>query len=348
MRIHPRNLYAILCYAWDVLERAEEVPVGLEEATVPRDLLARIVAREADRLRKRGLQRQYEEQREDLESPRGAVLIDQTLTRALLPQRRVACRYDEHSLATPLNRLLRGALEHAARLPLDAAVAAVVRAALRAFPCLPPIPLDSATFGHLRYDRQNAPYRLAMHAAELLVTDAVATSGGSGRRLDDFTQDEHRMGRLFQRFVRRFLEVEQGRWTVSAPHLAFAASGDRLGLARLPQLETDLVLGRRGVGEWIVELKCVRETLQRRNGRSRLRSDHLYQVLAYLETRAHAGRRARGGVLLYAESDAGPLRHDLVVNGHPLRVRTVPLQGSWAEVRGALLALVDELARPDA
>ena len=83
--------------------------------------------------------------------------------------------------------------------------------------------------------------------------------------------------------------------------------------------------------------------MQGRLGRRRLRNDHLYQLLSYLQTRASQGSPARGGVLLYAESTAGPMRYDLRLNGHDLRVRTVPLQGAWSDVRGALVGLTEEL-----
>lgn len=346
MRIAPRNLYAILCYAWDVLDRKDHVPVGLNEETVPTELLARVLAREVDRLLKRGLARAYVEESDDLRNPRGRLDLGETVARALLPQRRLRCTYEEQTPATVLNGLLRAALIHAVGLPHTTDTAHALRAALRHFPLVPAVTPTARAFAAVRLHRHTAPYRFALHAAELLVTGCVPVSGGDRRAFDDFTRDEAQMGRLFQRFVYRFLATEQSRWAVSAPTLSFVAEGDKASIGRVPRMETDLTLRGRlnGLGDWILELKSVAETVQGRHGTERLRSDHLYQILTYLQTRERHGIPARGGVLLYAESHAGPLRHDLRLNGHVMKVRSVPLHGDWSAVRSSLLGLGEELA----
>lgn len=347
MRISNRNLYAVLCYAWDVLDRRTDVPTGVDDAAVPAELLAQVLAREADRLLKRGLVRSYVAESDELRRPRGRIDMSETISRALLAQRRLHCTYEELTHANVPNRLLRASIAHAAHIEgLQPETRRHVRLALRRFPEVPALPLTPGAFAAVRFDRQTAPYRMALHAAQLLTTSTVPVAGGTGLRFDDFTRDEHRMGRLFQIFVSRFLRAEQGAWVVTSPTLDFLAEGDHDVMGKIPRMETDITLRGRAAarGDWILELKCVGETTQRRNGKDRFRSDHLYQLLTYLETRARTGAPARGGVLLYAESHAGPMRDNLVLNGHVVKIRTVPLHQEWSAATTAILGLCDELS----
>jgi len=347
VKVSPRNLYALLCYALDVLDRQDSVQVGVAQASAPADLMVQVLVREVDRLLKRGLAREYVEKVERLRRPRGRIGVSETVSQGLLAQRRQHCTFEELTPATQVNGLLKGSLERALRLEgLQEASRRGLRRTLRRLPPLPAVHPTEQAFRAVRLGRHTASYRLALGVARLLASCCLPQRGGEGLVFDDFTQDEHRMGHLFQTFVRRFLAREQRDWAVSAPTLAFLAQGSAADRAWLPRLETDITLtGRRPeLGAWILELKCVKHTVQGRHGKQRLRSEHLYQLLSYLETRARTVGRARGGVLLYAESTTGPMRHDLVVNGHRLLVRTVPLQASWGEVRGGLLGLGGELA----
>lgn len=347
MKVSPRNLYAMLCYAWDVLELAGQAPVGVDEAVVPAELLARVLVREVDALLKRGLVRRYREEAEDLRRPRGAIDVSSTLARGLTAQRRVACVFEELTPDVPENRLLVAGLRRAVRLRgVTGGTRRRLRRALRRFPPVADIVPTEGAFASVRLHRQTARYRQALHVARLLCLQAVPAATGDGLVFDDFTGDEQRMGTLFERFVYRFLEHEQADFRVAAPQLAFVADGPKDDLAMVPVQRTDVVLtGRRPAsGAWVLECKCVTRPYVGHYGSKKLHSGHLYQLLSYLQTRAAHGTPTRGGVLLYAEAAAGPMAHDLVLNGHSVRVRSVPLQAPWPELRESLLGLAAELA----
>jgi hypothetical protein len=94
----------------------------------------------------------------------------------------------------------------------------------------------------------------------------------------------------------------------------------------------------------VIETKCTGSPLESsRGGAPKLRSAHLYQTMSYLTQLEGAGQPGATGVLLYAV-DRDPIRVDLRVRGHDLRIRSIDLSTPWPEIHGDLLALASELA----
>jgi hypothetical protein len=72
-----------------------------------------------------------------------------------------------------------------------------------------------------------------------------------------------------------------------------------------------------------------------------VRSDHLYQLFAYLANlRPRLPKHKRvEGLLVYPRAGAGP-DFRCEVHGHPVHFTTVNLGLEWADIRGELLALL--------
>lgn len=101
-------------------------------------------------------------------------------------------------------------------------------------------------------------------------------------------------------------------------------------------METDIFVSGSGERSAIVETKCVENPFAggRESATASLRSDHLYQLFAYLTNyaRSQPNEPPALGMLLYAT--AGHSFADrYCVHGHPLWVRSVDLAKPWPEVR---------------
>jgi len=143
---------------------------------------------------------------------------------------------------------------------------------------------------------------------------------------------------LFERFVRNFLRREQVAFRLCSRQLKWSTNGDAL---LLPTMQTDVTLRRRRQ-RTVIETKFTARQLMQRFGQTRDRSDHLYQLFAYLQNlAAHAPAGSRvGGILLYPRVGACPeVRCEL--HGHPVRITTLDLSGEWEDIRRQLLALLD-------
>jgi 5-methylcytosine-specific restriction enzyme subunit McrC len=188
-------------------------------------------------------------------------------------------------------------------------------------------------------------YRVVRFIARLIVE-----AGQPDERLGEewarrLVQDEVKMRKVFERFVRRY-----GR--------AHAPSGTSVGqtclrwsAAEQPHvggLETDVTIKRDGAVR-IVECKYMREwTSSGPFGAESFHAAHLRQIYAYLaRTRDTAAVPTRlDGVLLYpAIADATEQAIDL--GGLTVRVMRLPLSAPWSELTASLERVLfdDEPAR---
>ena len=102
-----RNLYHMLCYAWNELPEGGFRYVASDEVKKPIDLLARMVIDGVKHVQRRGIDQGYNEFTEELRRLRGRVLVAESERRMLLNLGRAICVFDELSPDTLPNQILR-------------------------------------------------------------------------------------------------------------------------------------------------------------------------------------------------------------------------------------------------
>ena len=86
----------------------------------------------------------------------------------------------------------------------------------------------------------------------------------------------------------------------------------------------------------VVECKYTESLYQLNYFKSKFRSDHLYQLVAYLQ---NLGPQSEGILLYPTAGKTVDQRYEL--HGHRLRVATVDLNQSWRQIESSLLSLLD-------
>lgn len=343
MTVPVRNVYWMLLYAWDHLGAEEEVSLAAEEPRHLHDLFASVLADTVSRLRARGLDRGYVEVEETLAGVRGRMDLGTTLKRGLLASARTHCIVDELRHDVLHNRILKATLRSLLALDLDEEIRARVGRQARALNTVADFRISRRDFGRVQLHRNNRVYDFALRLCRLIHDNLIVDPATGDARFRDFRADERRMGALFEAFVYRFYRREQQHFQVSRPHIAWhGAQGSERDLSLLPQMRTDVVL-RSPDRRIIIETKFYANPLAGRFGGKKLRSAHLYQLLAYLCNRAAA--RPNGppfeGMLLYPVVNES-FSYDYRLNGQRLMVRSVDLDQLWPGVRDDLLALLSE------
>ena len=123
-RIPVRNLWLLMLYASDLYQSDGLGNVGVEESPddLP-DLIAEVLAGAAELRVRRRLTSGYRRCDRDLHRVRGRVDILASERRHLLARGMIACQFEELSVDTPRNRLVRGALAGIARLVSQSSLA---------------------------------------------------------------------------------------------------------------------------------------------------------------------------------------------------------------------------------
>ena len=349
MTIPSENLYYVLCYAWERLDQLKASPDDVRSSTfdLPQDLLARLLNDSFSVVLLRGLDRGYREWAEDSRRPRGKLDLAQTARRALRVRGQVRIRYEELSRNVLHNQIVKTTIQHLTTVEeLNRNLKAKLTRLLQRIPDIAEVDLREDLFRRVQIHRNNADYGFILDLCRLIARHLFPEARSGAVRFRDFTTDDREMGRLFEAFVRGFLRTEHPELKVGGhKNIKWDAVREADTVPRFPIMETDVYVPGAGGRSVIVETKCVSDPFARRGGTVSLRSDHLYQLFAYLtnHARSFSAEPPVLCVLLYATAGT-TFDFRYRVHGHPLWVRSVNLAMPWQAVREDLHNLAKALS----
>ena len=339
MEIPIQNIYFLLCYAWDKLEERDLVdvdPVGITELV---NLFSRVLISGTNHLLKRGFDRNYVLHEEQTGRLKGKIRFD-AIIKAGVPTATLPCEFDELSYDVVHNRILKATARRLMRTDTVSKENAEGLAALcRQLPEVKDIELTGQIFGQVVLHRNNQFYDFLMKLCALIHHNLLVSEIRGRSRFRDFTRDKHQMEVLFENFVRNFYrqhtrsQYSVGREYIRWKLIARDPSDDKL----LPRMETDISLEAEG-RKIIIECKYTPEATQTHFESEKLRSEHLYQLHAYLSNLPDQKSRCEG-MLLYPEVDK-PLAGVFTGNGRTISIRTINLHQPWLAIHDDLLGLV--------
>ena len=343
------NIYYLLCYAWGrVQERDTKRLAKLEGLSTVQDLLGKVLAGGVNHLFRRGIDRGYEQKRDDLVGIRGKLDVSETVKRALQARNHLACDFEELSTDILPNRILRASLYRllASRGELHSEVRGEVRSAYRRLDGVSHARLKRNTFGQVQLGANRRLYQFLLSVCKLLYENSVVDKNAGRRTFRDFRRNDATMWALFEEFVRGFYKREQRVYHVNPKgrrvewaNKGWATDDDRM---RIPTMTADAILESTD-RRIILDTKYYADAIGRNQGpgKGKLHSSNLYQLLAYLRNRevTWPGRPRHEGILLYPNAGE-PLRADIWLEGFRIQARTVNLNQDWRHIHNEMLATI--------
>ncbi len=343
--IPVKNVYYMLSYAFSALQSRGYANLGSEHFENADDLLAAVLARGISEQVKRGLKREYVEDDRTVSVPRGKINASASIKGGALMRHELVCSVDEHSENTYFNRILKTAGQ---KLLASAASVERKRDLRRALVYLGSVdPLSPGQIRwHHHYVRQDQTYRMLVALSRLVLTERLHDTAAGPEHLEDF--GEKLMHRLYERFVLEYFRREHGKTLEARASYVPWALDDEQG-ELLPSMQTDVTLtprDREVRRVLIIDTKYYTDNLQRHHGNVAVRSDHLYQVFAYVKNKeANLLREGRpkdvSGLLLYAQTDADEQpQATYQMSGNEIRVSTLNLDADFPLIRVQLDGIV--------
>ena len=333
-----RNVYIMLAYAFGALRSKDSDPISGERFEHLHDLLGEILVQGVGAQVKRGLYREYRRHRDELSTVRGRIDIGRTVATLSVTRGRLACQFDEYDPDTPHNRVLKSVIVLLIR---HGDVAPTRRAALRRLlPYLDAVTLIAPTsirWSALSYHRANARYRLLIGVCELIVKGLLPTEESGATELAAWFSEDA-MSHLYEKFLREYYAFHHPELSPRAAAVGWDYDEESArGVEQLPAMRTDVTL-RSGPRTLIIDAKYYGESMQSgRWGKATVRSDHLYQVLAYVKNADVMRDGSVSGMLLYAGTDAPDQPGlDVVVQGNRIGARSLDLNREWLSIRAQL------------
>lgn len=349
-----RNIWLLFLYAADLLRFKDLASVQAEVARDLPELLARLLYRVVQQRLRRNLSRGYQPKHAVLSRVRGRIDVLTTATGQLLEQGRVACRFEEHTMDTPRNQLVRAALDYLAVMVDAPEVVHECRALSQMLGRLG-VSRKKPSWTALATDQisRNESADLLMVSIAKMVFEAFIPSEQTGRSHAVVVDaDVHLVRRLFEKAVANALrlqlqplgwQVKSGsklRWPVSQ-------SSDSI-TEHLPGMQTDIEMVHAGQRrKLVIDTKFTHIFSDTQYKTEVLRSGYLYQLYAYLRTQ-EAELQASGiehseGMLLHPQCGQA-LDAYVDLQGHRIRFKTIDLMSSPEDFEMQLLSIGSGIA----
>lgn len=348
-RIPVRSLWLLMFYASAFWRRRGTRDVSVEDNPddLP-DLIAEVLASAVERRLRRLLRRGYRRCAETLPRVRGRIDVLETERRQLLERGLVACRFEEMTVDTRRNRLVRAACEQIAGLTKKTELRKRCQRAARAMRAMgvgAPAPTEREMSTEVM-SRHESDDREMVSAASLALDLAIPTEHAGGKHLPAPDREENRVRRLFEQAVRGFYTVtlEPQGWNVGSRKLGWQVEASTPGAkAILPGMQTDIMLEQANTGRRIiVDTKFTGILGQGQFGQDTLKSGYLFQIYSYVFSQIRSDdpiSDSTEGVLIHP-SVGKRVDEAVVIQGHRFRFFTVDLAADSKSIRAELLRVI--------
>ena len=345
MSIPIKNIYYLLCYAWDKLEEGKHVDVSSDDYDEAIDLLSRVLVNGCTQLFKRGIDKDYLKVNEEYIGIKGKVDFNSSLRKNLFKKGRAVCEFDEFDANTLHNQILKYTLKRVLKIKtLNTKIANEVRSCLRRFPNVEEIELRLSHFSMVKIHRNNSFYFFLLKICRLVYENTVLDEKSGQYSFKEFIGNEKEMARLFEAFIRNFYKREQNKFKIRREDIYWDAIAlGESSKSYLPKMQTDTTLESEN-RKIIVETKYSENALKSRYDAEKFSSNNLYQLYSYLrniETKTdHPLNVICEGVLLYPTVDYS-LNESYQIGAHKFVIRTVNLGTDWKNIYKELMSIIN-------
>ena len=180
------SIYYMLSYAFQVLHEQGYKDVATEDFENTAGLLSAILCRGVSIQIKRGLCRQYITNEEPLASPRGKIVISESIKTQAIRKKQLVCAYDEFSVDAYTNRIIKTTMELLLQASISKTSKKELRKLLIFFDSVSVLDTHSINWD-IQYDRNNQTYRMIIEICHLVIKGLLQTSADGSTRIMDLS-----------------------------------------------------------------------------------------------------------------------------------------------------------------
>ena len=338
-----QNIYHMLAYAFQVLREQGYKSIATEEFHNVAELCAAILCKGVSGQLKRGLGREYIEQTEALSTVRGRIDISESIKTQSIHKQQLVCSYDEFSVDSYLNRILKTTMELLLRADIAKTRKKELKKLLVFFGEVDTLDVHLINW-NIRYHRNNQTYRMLISVCYLVIKGLLQTNSDGSTKLMDFL-DEQRMCRLYEKFILEYYRQEYPELHANPSQIPWVLDDGFNDM--LPVMQSDITLSKDGK-VLIIDAKYYSHTTQMQYDVYTLHSGNLYQIFTYVKNKEaefsgtdHTEPRV-SGMLLYAKTDEQVQPdHTYHMSGNKISVRTLDLNQDFSCIARQLNELAE-------
>lgn len=336
--INYKNIYHMLAYAFQVLNEGGYKKVLTESFENTAELLAAILCKGVSKQIKRGLVKDYIQKEESLASPRGKILVSESIKTQSIRKKQLVCSYDDFTVNAYNNRIIKTTFDILLKSDISKSRKKDIKRLLVYFGDVEILDKHNINWNQ-KFNRNNQTYQMLISVCYLVIKGLLQTQSDGTTKLMEFF-DEQRMCRLYEKFI---LEYYRKHYS---PQIK--ASSSQIGWAlddgysvMLPTMQSDIMLSK-GDKTLIIDAKYYAHNTQVQYDVHTIHSNNLYQIFTYVKNKATEGGEV-AGILLYAKTDAvAQPDNTYMMSGNKISVTTLDLEGEFTDISGKLDMIVKE------
>jgi len=336
-----RNIYYMLAYAYQALQEQGYKNIATEEFNNAAELCATILLKGVTKQLKHGLAREYIPETDTLSFIRGRMDITASIKTRSLLKRQMVCAYDDFSVNSYMNRIIKTTLLLLLRVDISKALKKELRKILIFFHEVDALDVHSINW-KLQYHRNNQTYRMLISICYLVVKGLLQTNANGDTKLMDFIDEQH-MCRLYERFILEYYRKEHPWLKANASQISWQLD-DGMN-AMFPVMQTDIMLSYQEK-VLIIDAKYYEKTTRTQYDVQKLHSGNLYQIFTYVknkEAELQQEPHEVSGMLLYAQTqEAVTPNYTYRMSGNKISVRTLDLYCDFKQIAAQLDGIAEE------
>ena len=351
-----KNLFYMLCYAWNILAIKDDIQVASDDYEDAYDLLARIFSFGIGKLIRSGFHRSYIEETEELSTLKGKISVQESINSMSMQRKHLVCTYDEYSANDIFNQILSYTIDSILSNPeVSKETKATIKKQKVFFYGIDAKPPTKENRQKLTFNKNNVIYKLLIHISIMLYEGTVVNEEEGKNTFKDFFREEQ-MHRIFELFILNFYAVHLDRhsYKVHAPKITWKIEesaddiwGDVFDVDENPgDRRTDIVVENKEQNtQMIFDAKYYKKTFvssYMNKDEESVRTGHLNQIRGYLLDSDYQGKKV--GALLYpmVNNDLGKGKV-FPIQGTPILIKTINLQADWREIEEDMLNFVSKI-----
>lgn len=339
--IKVQNIYYMLAYAFKTLQEQGYKDVATEQFNNVAELCAAILIKGVTLQIKQGLGREYISETDTLSGLRGKINITESIKTQAMLRRQMVCTYDEFSVNTYMNRIIKTTLSKLLHADIDRTRKKEIKKLLVFFNEVDELDISSINWKQ-QYDRNNQSYRMLISVCYLVLKGLLQTTSNGTTRIMDFI-DEQRMCRLYEKFILEYYNTEFPAIKAEASQIKWMLDDD-FG-AMLPAMKSDITLSY-GNQILIIDAKYYGHTTQVQFDKYTVHSGNLYQIFTYVKNKEAELKDAThkvSGMLLYAKTDEEiQPDNEYRMSGNRISVKTLDLRGGFEDIEKQLYKIAKD------
>lgn len=341
-----KNIYYMLCYAWNIIDEINDIEFGDEKFENIYNLMAKILDYFLNKLIKRGFYKNYILIEEDLSMLKGKIDFSKSIKTNVINQKRLICQYDILSTNILFNQIIKSTLNKLINYKnIDGELKNKLIILSRYFIKIKDIKINNNTFKSLKYHINNIHYKFIINICKLVYNNLILDKNyneNSGRFYIDKNENKT-MHRIYEKFVLNYYKINYQNFTVKSQPIKWQIKNDNFNF--IPNMKTDITIYNKEKC-LIIDTKYYKEILKEHKGKKMIRPSHIYQIYAYINNIKFKGNIK--GILLYAGTNEiinknyQKEKFDYKIQDKYFSVRILDLNKEWENIKKQLNKIVEE------